>query len=61
MKMIKVTNKYKEDVYINVKGILSVKKHEYLDGFTRINLPGATYTTDLTPEQIVAMIHEVEG
>lgn len=61
MKMIKVTNQYGEEVYVNVKYISIIKRYEYREGYSEIETVDSTVNAKGTPEEIVAMIHEAEG
>lgn len=61
MKMIKATELYGKEIYVVIKHILAIGKYEYAEGHSVITLPGGEIFVKGTPEQIVAMIHEVEG
>lgn len=61
MKMIKVTNEYREEIYINIKYITYIENYEYLEGYSKIQTVDSSVAAKGTPEQIVAMIHEAEG
>ena len=61
MKMIKVTDEYGEDFYVNIKYISIVEKYEYATDYSIIQTVDSSVTAKGTPEEIVAMIHEAEG
>lgn len=61
MRMIKVTNEYREEIYINIKYITYIENYEYLEGYSKIQTVDSSVAAKGTPEEIVAMIHEAEG
>ena len=61
MKMIKFTELYGKEIYVVIKHILAIGKYEYAEGHSAITLPVGDIFVKGTPEEIVGMIHEVEG
>ena len=61
MKMIKVTDEYGDVSYVNVKYISIIERYEFGEGYSKIQTVDSTVTAKGTPEEIVKMIHEVEG
>ena len=60
MKFIKITGKYGEEFHLNIENISYIKKNDGVEVYSKITLFNSEIFVKETPEQIVAMIHEVE-
>ena len=61
MKMIRLTELFNKEIYMNVEKISVIEKYENAGGHSLIRMDRTEFHVKETPEQIVAMIHEAEG
>ena len=61
MKMIRLTELFNKEIYMNVEKISVIEHYKNAGGNSLIRMNRTEFYVKETPEQIVAMIHEAEG
>ena len=61
MKIIELTELFNRKIYMNIDNISVIEKYENAGGHSLIRMDRTEFHVKETPEEIVAMIHEVEG